>query len=159
MDEGEQEVNEEVMRNAGLGDPVKEQLDNSYEDYLGTTSTAEEKQNVHSFLHNVATSEDTTKTGFLSTEEIGAPILPVRTYKELALFCKEVANMEYFSDYFIKKAEITTSTSLSKDAKLLTLAVINRTEVDDLTKAPRKENKSWFKPKGQRTDKYGVPRV
>jgi len=69
--------------------------------------------------------------------------------------------MDYFADYFSKKAEITTSTSLSKEAKLLTLAVmsVNKTEISELTKPPRKENKSWFKPKGNRTDKYGVPRV
>jgi len=159
MDEVDYDVNEEVMRNAGIDDPIEDAIDESYKDYLGTTSTAEEKQNVHSFLHNVAVSEDTTKTGNLSTEELGTPILPVRTYKELSLFCKEIANMDYFAEYFLKKSEIATSTSLSKDAKLLTLAVVNRTEVADLTKTPRKENKSWFKPKGQRTDKYGVPRI
>lgn len=159
MDREEFEDNEEVMQNAGVVDPVEDQIASSYEDYLGTTATAEEKQNVHSFLHNVATSKDTTKTANLSTEELGVPILPVRTYKELSLFCKEIANMDYFSDYFKKKSEITTSTSLSKEAKLLTLAVVNRTEISDLTKPPRKENKGWFKPKTQRTDKYGVPRV
>ena len=84
------------------------------------------------------------------------PILPVRTYKELALFCSEVANMNYFSDYFLKKAEIATSTSLSKDAKLLSLAVMQRKEIADVTAAPKKENKGWFKPK---SDKYGVPRI
>jgi len=149
------------MQNAGLEDPSDREIAERFSDYLGTTSTSEDKQNVHSFLHNVATSDDTTKTGFLSVEELGTPILPVRTYKELALFSKEIANMDYFSEYFLKKAEIATATSLAKNAKLLSLAVmsVNKTEISELTKEPRKENKSWFKPKGQRTDKYGVPRV
>lgn len=114
---------------------------------VGTTPTPEEKQNVHTFLHNVAIAKDTTKTGFLTEEEIGMPLHPTRTYKELALFCEEVADMGYFSEYFRKKAEITTSTSLSRDAKLLTLAVIQKREIADVTKPPPKKNKGWFKPK------------
>jgi len=126
---------------------------------VGTTPTAEERQNVHTFLHNVAVSKDTTKTGNLGTEELGMPILPVRTYKELALFCNDVANMDYFADYFTKKAEIALSTSLSKDAKLLSLAVMQRREVADVTPQPRKENPSWFKPKVNKGNKYGTPRI
>ena len=121
---------------------------------VGTTPTAEERQNIHTFLHNVAVAEDTTKTGNLEKEELGMPILPVRTYKELALFCRDVANMSYFSDYFLRKAEIATSTSLSKDVKLLSLAVLQKREVADTTTKPPVQNKGWFKP---RTSKYGVP--
>ncbi len=112
----------------------------------GTTPVAEERQNVHTFLHNVATAEDTTKVGFLNDEEIGMPRLPSRTYKDLALFCEEVANMDYYAAYFNKKSEILTSTSLSKDAKLITLAVSQKREFADATK-PRKVNKGWFNKK------------
>jgi len=115
---------------------------------VGTTPTPEEKQNIHTFLHNVATSKDTTKTGNLGIEELGNPTLPLRTYHELALFCNEVANMEYYADYFKKKAEILTATSLSKEAKLLNLAVLQKREVEDVTK-PKKVNKGWFKPKNR----------
>jgi hypothetical protein len=125
---------------------------------VGTTPTAEERQNVHTFLHNVAVARDTSKTGFLEKEELGMPLLPVRTYKELALFCNDVANMKYFSDYFNKKAEIATSTSLSKEAKLLSLAVMQRKEVADVTPAPKKENRGWFKKKPT-TTQYGAPTV
>jgi len=142
-----------------MEDPTDEALAERMSDLLGTSATAEEKQNVHTFLHNVAIAKDTTKTGFLSVEELGTPILPVRTYKELALFCKEVANMDYFFNYFKEKAEIITSTSLSKEAKLLSLAVVSRTEISEIAKPPRKENKGWFKPRNKGTDKYGVPRV
>jgi len=113
---------------------------------LGSTPSAEEKQNIHSFLHNVAVAKDTTKTGNLSQEELGTPIIPLRTYKELDLFCREIADMEYYADYFKKKGEILTSTSLSKDAKLLSLAILQKREVADVSaQQPRKENKGWFK--------------
>ena len=51
-----------------------------------------------------------------------------------------------------KQSEILTSTSLSKEAKLLELAVVSRREVADVTKKPRKENSSWFKRKKQTPD-------
>lgn len=113
---------------------------------MGATPSSEEKQNVHTFLHNVATADDTTKLGNLKEEELGMPKIPQRTYQELAVFCEDVANMKYFGEYFRKKAEIITSTSLSKEAKLISLAVLTRREHADVTK-PRAINKGWFKKK------------
>jgi len=112
----------------------------------GNIPSRDSSHNVHSFLDKVTKATDTIKTGNLTNDEIGLPSLPIRTYKELSLFCREVANMEYFAKYFDAKAEILTSTSLSKDAKLLNLAVIQKKEVEDKTK-PRVENKGWFKKK------------
>lgn len=114
------------------------------------SAVQDEKHNVHKFLHDVAISDDTTKTGFLTKEELGIPKLPVRTHKELALFCREIANMDYFADYFEKEAEIITSTSLSKDAKLLNLAVISKRQLEDVTKQPKKENRGWFGGKNRK---------
>lgn len=105
--------------------------------FLSAAPMPEEKHSVHSFLHKVATSEDTTKLGYLRDEELGMPKLPIRTHKELAVFSKEVCALDIFSDYFNKLSEITTSTSLSRDAKLLELAVINRRQLEDVTKKPR----------------------
>lgn len=104
----------------------------------------EEKHSVHSFLHKVATSKDTTKLGYLRDEELGMPKLPLRTHKELAIFSKEVCGLDVFADYFNKIGEITTSTSLSRDAKLLELAVINRRQLEDVTKRPRAK-RGFFK--------------
>jgi len=112
---------------------------------VGTTPTAEDRQNVHTFLHNVAVAEDTTKTGNVNEEELGKPNLPIRTYKELALFCSEIANMDYFADYFRKKSEIITSTSLSKEAKLINLAVMQKRQIEDVTKPKGKPNSGWFR--------------
>ena len=116
--------------------------------YLTAAPMPEEKHSVHSFLHKVATSEDTTKLGFLKDEELGIPKLPLRTHKELAIFCKDVGNMSSFAEFFGKMGEITTSTSLSRDAKLLELAVINRRQLEDVTKRPRTK-RGFFAKKEQ----------
>ncbi len=125
------------------------------ESFGGIAPVPDEKHNVHRFLHSVATSDDTTKTGYLSEEEVGLAKLPLRTYKELALFCKEIGNMDYMSDYFNKKAEILTSTSLAKGGFLTQLAVMMRRESTNLLKAPMKENKGWFKKKGNTNNMQG----
>ena len=111
----------------------------------------EGKANLHSFFTNIVKSDDTTKTGNLDTIELGTPRLPVRSYKELELFCKDIANQSVFSDYFKKMSEIMTSTSLSKDALLLKLAVTIKKEVADTSPEPKKQNKGWFKSKEQTT--------
>ena len=109
-------------------------------------SFSESKQNLHSFLTNIIKSPDTIKTGNLEQDELGKSKLPVRTYKELELFSKDVAYQSDWADYFKSMAEIQTSTSLSKNAKLLDVAVTLKKEVADRTPT-RKENKGWFKKK------------
>ena len=128
---------------------TEEQIEEQISNLVGTVPTGEEKQTVHSFLFNVARADDTTKLGNLTKEEVGDPKLPIRTYKDLALFCSSVANMGYFSDYFLAKSEIMTSSSLSKDAKLINLAVMTRKEIADTTPKEQKENKGWFRKKNK----------
>ena len=110
-------------------------------------NNAEEKHSTHAFLHAVATAEDTTKVGYLKEEEVGIPRLSQRTLKELELYCRDIADDQNWGDYFAKRAEILTSTSLSKDAKLLNLSVVNRVETANMTEQPRKVNKRWFQKK------------
>lgn len=107
----------------------------------------EQKSNKHTFLTDVVKSNDTTKTGNLDIEEIGNPKLPLRTYKELALFCNEVWEQKEWGNYFNKKAEILTSTSLSKGGILIKLAVTDKSEMADVTPKQTKPNKGWFKKK------------
>lgn len=119
-------------------------------DYLGYGAPIpEEKHNVHSFLNKVATSDDTTKTGNLEVTELGMPRLTLRTYKDLALISSEIIGNPFLADYYTKQAELVTATSLSKDAKLINLAVIQKRQVEDVTKRPRNPNSGWFKPKNQ----------
>ena len=120
----------------------KQELSN----YLYGTPVSEEKHNVHTFLHKVATSDDTTKLGYLREEEIGMPKHPIRAYKQFALMSDKIIDNPLFNEYFLAESEIVTSTSLSRDAKLLNLAVIQRRQVEDITK-PKVVNKSWFKKK------------
>jgi len=115
----------------------------------GTAPMPEEKHSVHSFLHKVATSDDTTKTGFIKEEEMGMPTLSLRASKELALFCKEIADMEYFATFFDKMGEVLTSTSLSREGFLTKLAVVIRKEMSNILKAPMKTNRGWFGRKKQ----------
>ena len=123
-------------------------------EYLGYGAPVpEEKYNVHSFLNKVATASDTTKVGYLKEEELGMPLKTLRTHKEMALIAHKIMDNQGLGDYYNAKGEITTSTSLSKNAKLINLAVIQKKIVEDETK-PRKENKGWFKkkePEGETT--------
>lgn len=123
-----------------------------YSSLVGTATIPEEKPNVHSFLIKVVETDDTTKLGNLTEEEVGTPKHPLRTEKELELFCNDIADMPYFAGYFRKEAEIMTSTSLSKEALLLNLAVVQRREVRRLK--PRRINKGWFRKRRQEVSEY-----
>lgn len=109
-------------------------------------SISEEKHNTHSFLNKVATSEDTTKVGNLTEDELGLPSKTLRTYHEMALIAEKIMGNTTLKDYYTAKGEIITATSLSKNAKLINLAVIQKRIVEDETKQI-KENKGWFKKK------------
>jgi len=130
------------------GEMTQEEMDARIDSLIGTAPLPEERQNVHTFLHNVAIAKDTTKLGYLTEDEIGLPKLPLRTYKELALFCKKVLDKPYFESYFKAKGDILTATSLSREGKLINLAVTTTRQVTGVpAEKPRKENKGWFKPR------------
>ena len=124
---------------------LTESENSSIQKYLGTGATAaEEKHTVHSFLYKVATEDDTTKLGNLSSDEVGAPRLTQRAYKELALVSDKIMTNDTFKDYFLAQSEILTSTSLSKDAMLIKLAVVQKRQIEDVTKKEKKKNPGWF---------------
>jgi hypothetical protein len=106
----------------------------------------EDKHNVHTFLFRVATSEDTTKVGYLKDEEVGIPKHPVRGFKEFALISSDIISNKFMSDYFEKESEIVTSTSLSRDGFLVNKATEQVRKIADVTKV-RKQNKGWFSKK------------
>lgn len=106
---------------------------------------AEQKQNQHTFFTKVIQNEDTTRIGNLNSEELGEPKIPLRSYKELSLFCKEIWEQKEWADYFEKEGQNLTATSLSKDAILLKLSVTNKKELADVTPKEKKKNKGWFK--------------
>jgi len=126
-------------------------------DLLGYGSNLPEaKQNVHTFLHNVATAEDTTKLGFLTATELGNTQNPVRAYKHLSAFAKEIMNKPELATYFGNNSEIITSTSLSREGFLVDRAVVQKRELKDTSSKPRKENSGWFKGKDKNKEEGGI---
>lgn len=113
---------------------------------VGTANIAEDRSNVHAFLTKIIQHKDNTKIANLNDEELGAAKLPVRTLQELGLFCNDIGNMPYFSDYFKKEAQITLATSLSRDAKIIEAAITTSRTVGEIQKKTKpKPNKGWFK--------------
>lgn len=125
--------------------PEEEELMKSMVPSYGAVSS-DEKMSLFAFLNKVIQQDDTTKLGYLKEEEIGLPKYPIRTFKRLALISDKVIENQMFKEFFEQQSEIITSTSLSRDAKLLNMAIIQRKQLEDVTK-PKKENKSWFKKK------------
>jgi hypothetical protein len=111
----------------------------------------DDRESTASFFTKVVKSEDTTKTGFVTEEELGMSNHPIRTYKELELFCRDICEDESFADYFKSMAEIQLATSLSNKGFLLRLVGTQRKEIADLT-PKRKRNKGMFKKKGAQSD-------
>jgi len=105
----------------------------------------EVKHNVHTFLKEVLDTKDTTKVGYLSADELGMPSHPVRVYKELALYADKVLDNSFLKDLFMQDAENIFATSLSREGKLINLAVITvkKQSVTSEEKI-RKVNKGWF---------------
>jgi len=109
--------------------------------------TAEDRQSVHAFLHNVATAEETTKVGNLRDDkemnELGVPNHNVRGSLEMARISDKIMDNEFFKSYFKAEAEETLATSLSREGFLVRQATTQTKNVADMTKR-RKINKGWF---------------
>lgn len=122
--------------------------------YLGSygAPTPDPKHNVHTFLDMIARAKDTSKLGNLKDEELGIMSHTVRANKVAHLIANEIIGDKELADYYAKKSEITTATSLSRGGFLPKLAVITKKEstVADLT-PEKKENKGWFKKKENNT--------
>lgn len=109
----------------------------------GAAPSPEEKYNVHVFLHRVATSPNTVKVANLSVEELGMPKYPVRSILEFALIAEDIIGNKFIADHFKKQAEITNSTSLSKEGFLVKQATTTTRQIADVSK-PKKVNRGWF---------------
>lgn len=109
--------------------------------------TQEDKQSVHTFLFNVATANDTRKTGNLRDDkeinELGMPSHNVRGSLELARISDLIMDNDVFTDWFKAEAEETLATSLSREGFLIKSATTQTKQVADITKR-RKINKGWF---------------
>lgn len=110
--------------------------------------TPDDKQNVHTFLHNIATAKDTTKTGNLRDDkelnELGKPQHTVRGCKDMALIADKIMDNNFFKEYFEQEAEDTLATSLSREGFLVRQGTTQTKQVADITKR-RKTNKGMFR--------------
>lgn len=103
----------------------------------------EEKPGVHQFLLKVVQTSDSWKVANLTEDELGHANIPLRTYRELHVFCNEVADKPGVAEYYKKKGEILAATSLSAGGFLTNKAVTQKREVANMTKR-RTVNKGWF---------------
>ena len=111
---------------------------------------ADNKQSIYAIFAKVINEKQkTTKVGNLSVEELGTSKLPLRTYLELGLFCKDIVGDDEFSEYFTKMAAIQTDSSLSKEGFLMKLLVTMKKELADVSPKAKKKNTGWFKRKGE----------
>jgi len=140
-----EEEYEEQPQDEGLTQEEILQLAQAMKDNV---PSQDEKQNVHSFLHNVVTAEDNKKVGNLRAEEnndeLGMPLHKVRGSLEMARISRLLMNNPFFEQWFIGEAEETLTTSLSQGGFLIKQATTTTKQVADATKRV-KENKGWFK--------------
>lgn len=109
----------------------------------------EEKQNIFSFFKRVITMKSNTRTANLNEDEMGRPIIPVRTNQEIALYCTAMG-MGAFSDYFKDEAQILLGTSLSREGFLDKLAVTQKRESEwRERKFSPAQKKNWFSKKSK----------
>lgn len=127
-------------------EPTNEEMWKALSESGQSFPMAEEKYNVHLFLHRVATADDTTKVGYLKDEEIGVPLNHLRGLKEFALISEKIIGNTFFRDFFLAEAENITATSLSREGFLVKQATTQTKRLGDITKV-RKPSKSWFKKK------------
>ena len=105
----------------------------------------EEKMGIFAFFKKVITMEDTARTSNLNIDELGLCHLPVRTLKELSLFCNETG-LKGLGRVFNDEAGIITNTSLSKEGFLDKLVVTQRKATETrMREFSEKQKRSWFK--------------
>lgn len=115
-----------------------------------TVPSADEKQNVHTFLLNVVNAEEINnvmKVGNLRDDkeinELGKPTWNARGSLGMALISDMIMGNNYFKEYFEKESNITLGTSLSRDGFLIRQSTTTTKSIADVTKR-RKINKGMF---------------
>ena len=113
---------------------------------------AVQKHNLHTFLNEVLKTKDSTKVANLTDEELGTLKYSVRTLKEFQLISEIIIENPVFAAFFASEAEnVGLAPSLSRNGRLITLAVTQKRTLADETKV-RKPSSSWFKPKAKQEE-------
>jgi len=83
-----------------------------------SSPTPEKKDSTLVLFRELIKSLDSRKFGNLNNIELGKPSVSVRDQNEIANYL-DAEGLDKLGDYFRRKSEITLSTSLSKNAKLI----------------------------------------
>ena len=113
--------------------------------------TGEEKSPQNRLFSKVIDLKDTTKASFLTTEELGAAEIPVRTSQWLSLYSEEMGN-KGLAKMFNKEAEIILATALSKKGFLIDKAT-TQTKISRMGREITPEKKSFF-GKSKKEEQY-----
>lgn len=103
------------------------------------------KDNQYKFFRDIIRLVDTTRIANLSKNELGESLIGVRHYKEIAAYA-EAEGLDKVAEYINGKANIVTSTSMSKKGFWSELFM---TQIKKEKKAKQTEevNKKWFHKK------------
>lgn len=101
------EVNDSVDEQQDLMDAQAQQLDASY-------PTVKEESNLYNLFWKVLKKEDSTKVANLKKEEIGSLGISVRDAQKVGML-GHLFGHPTFGNFFFQMAEITNSTSMSRD--------------------------------------------
>lgn len=105
-------------------------------------SVSMEERGIDNFFLEIVRTDDTTKVGNLTKDELGLPQIPVRTILELKRDCELVPCMSTMSKQLSKSSEEILATSLSKEGFLINARITQKKSL--LDKDKRKERKSLF---------------
>lgn len=108
--------------------------------YLANIPQKEEKLGVFSFFNRVLKGKDTSKSSYLSQEEL----FSIRTYQSAGLYA-DTMNLKDVSKYLRAEAEIVAATSLGKDGFLIKQIVTQKKEI--VAKTVSEKKKKWLSSK------------
>ncbi len=103
---------------------------------------AQKKEGIFKFFREILHIKDSTRVGNLKDSELGTTKLGVRHYQEVALYA-EAEKLDVVSKYLRAKANIITSTSMSRKG-FFVQSIITNIKKEGKIKEPREEKKAWF---------------
>lgn len=115
----------EQSYNDEQGDFIDHQQDMQEDSQFGNYPAPSPRESIFSFFNRVLDLKDSSKVANLDKMELGRLDLSVRNSEHLAFLGTALHNKSYH-DFFMKKAEITLATSMSKKGWLQELVVTQK---------------------------------
>ena len=141
------------MTNNNEIDQMLNQLQQEEADTSYMIPDTNQQESHYKFFREILKSGDSRKVGNLKSDELGKLNIAVRHLHELSAYCK-TENFDRVADYFTNLAEITSSTSMSRNGFLLNTLVTQIKKQQNLTGATESKPKWWqFKNEGENEDR------